>query len=123
LISVGLALAAAFVLMIWLSITGVIDPADNRRPPVSAAGGFLYCWGPSARPFPPCSGITDARDNEHQPEHCLPDLHTGSPARLGGLCVLSKNCGDLRRGLSYSSDCQEFFGRAPLRGAGGTTAE
>jgi hypothetical protein len=32
LISIGLALAAAFVLLIWLSITGVIDPADTTAP-------------------------------------------------------------------------------------------
>jgi hypothetical protein len=32
LISVGLALACVFVLMVWLSITGVINPDDSTAP-------------------------------------------------------------------------------------------
>jgi hypothetical protein len=32
----------------------------------------------------------------------------GVGTSLEGLCLLSNNSGDLRRGLSYSSDCQAF---------------
>jgi hypothetical protein len=59
---------------------------------------------------------------DQQPEHvlivkksfpllctvCLPALLTGVRERPGRLWLLSENCGDASRGLSYSSHCQMF---------------
>jgi hypothetical protein len=52
------------------------------------------------------------------PPLCLPTIVAGMANRFGGLSLLSNNCGDLGRGLSYSSGCQAFIVSRPTARGG-----